>query len=102
EVNIKDNTIEMTVKNATYTTTQEIYNIPMFFERDYKVATKGNVTLFLNEELFDLTKPVKVIVNGKEAFNGKVQPTIEAMVESCAEYFDPERVFPAKIDVEIK
>ena len=102
EVNIKDNTIEMTVKNATYTTTQEIYNIPMFFERDYKVATKGNVTLFLNEELFDLTKPVKVIVNGKEAFNGKVTPTIEAMVESCAEYFDPERVFPAKIDIEIK
>lgn len=102
EVKIDGNTIEMTVKNATYTTTRSLYNIPMFFERAYQPATKGNVTLFLNEELFDLTQPVKVVVNGKEAFNGKVQPTIEAMVESCAEYFDPERVFPAKIDVEIK
>lgn len=102
EVKIDGNTIEMTVKNATYTTTRSLYNIPMFFERTYQPATKGNVTLFLNEDLFDLTQPVKVVVNGKEAFNGKVQPTIEAMVESCAEYFDPERVFPAKIDVEIK
>jgi hypothetical protein len=24
------------------------------------------------------------------------------MVESCAEFFDPERVFPASIDVDIK
>lgn len=102
EVKINGNTIDMTVKNATYTTTSSLYNIPMFFERTHQPATKGNVTLFLNEELFDLTQPVKVVVNGKEAFNGKVQPTIEAMVESCAEYFDPERVFPAKIDVEIK
>ena len=44
----------------------------------------------------------KVIVNGKEAFNGKVRPTMKAMVESCAEYFDPERVFPAGITVDIK
>lgn len=102
EVRINGNTIEMKVENATYTTTRAIYNIPMFFERSYAPATKGNVTLFLNEELFDLSQPVKVIVNGKEAFNGVVKPTVEAMVESCAEYFDPERVFPAKVDVEIR
>ena len=102
EVKICGNTIELKVENVTYTTTQAIYNIPMFFERSYSPATKGNVTLFLNEELFDLSQPVKVIVNGKEAFCGKVRPTVEAMVESCAEYFDPERVFPAKVDVEIK
>ena len=102
EVKISGNTIEMKVENATYTTTQSIYNIPMFFERSYVPATKGNVTLFLNEGLFDLSRPVKVIVNGKEAFNGKVKPTVEAMVESCAEFFDPERVFPAKISVDIR
>ena len=60
------------------------------------------MTLFLNEQLFDLSQPVRVIVNGKEAFNGKVKPTVEAMVESCAEYYDPERVFPAMIDVDIR
>ena len=102
EVKINGNTIELKVENATYTTPKAIYNIPMFFERSYKPVTKGNVTLFLNEELFDLSQPVKVIVNGKEAFNGKVKPTVEAMVESCAEYYDPERVFPAMIDVDIR
>ena len=74
----------------------------MFFAREYTTAQKGNVTIFLNERLFDLSKPIKVIVNGKETFNGKVKPSLEAMVESCAEYFDPERVFPAKIDIEIQ
>lgn len=102
EVSIKENTIELKVENVTYTTTESIYNIPMYFSRSYTKATKGNVTLYLNEELFDLSKPVKVVVNGKVAFDGKVEPTVEAMVESCAEYFDPERVFPAKIDVEIR
>lgn len=102
EMNINDNTIELTVKNVTYTTTKSIYNIPMFFARSYSNVNKGNVTIFLNEQLFDLSRPVKVIVNGKEAFNGVVKPTIEAMVESCVEYFDPERVFPAKIDIDIR
>ena len=102
EVSIKENTIELKVENVTYTTTKSIYNIPMYFSRSYTKATKGNVTLYLNEELFDLSKPVKVVVNDKVAFDGKVEPTVEAMVESCAEYFDPERVFPAKIDGEIR
>ena len=102
EVSIADNTVEVTVKNVTYTTTQTIYNIPMLFSKEYSMATKGNITIFLNEELFDLTKPIKVVVNGKESFYGKVRPDVKAMVESCAEYFDPERVFPAMINVDIR
>lgn len=104
EVSIKENTVELTVKNVTYTTVKNISNttIPMLFSREYVPATKGNVTVFLSEELFDFSKPVRIIVNGKEAFHGKVKPTVEAMAESCAEYFDPERVFPAKVDVEIR
>ena len=102
EMHIEDNTVNLTVKNVVYTTTQSIYNIPMIFSKEYSPATKGNVTIFLNEELFDLTKPVRVIVNGKEAYNDIVTPGVEAMVESCKEFFDPERVFPAMIDVDIK
>ena len=102
EVSIKDNTIDLKVQNVTYTTTHSIYNIPMLFARSYTPATKGNVTLFLSEELFDLSQPVKVLANGKEVFCGKVKPSVEAMVESCAEFFDPERVFPAKIEVDIR
>lgn len=102
EMSIENNTIELKVQNVTYTTTKSLYNIPMFFAREYAPATKGNVTIYISEKLFDLKKPIRVVVNGKEAFNGKVKPSLKAMVESCAEFFDPERVFPAEITVEIE
>ena len=102
EVQIADNVVTMTVNNVEYTTVEQIYGIPMTFSKKYTPATKGNVTLYLNEKLFDLSRPVKVFVNGKEAFNGIVKPTLKAMVESCAEYFDPERLYPASVDVEIQ
>ena len=102
EMSIENNTIDLKVQNVTYTTTKSIYNIPMFFAREYAPATKGNVTIYISEKLFNLEKPIRVVVNGKEAFNGKVKPSLKAMVESCAEFFDPERLFPAEITVEIK
>ena len=102
EVSIADNTVNLTVQNVTYTTTQLIYNIPMFFAKSYAPATKGNVTIYLSEKLFDFAKPIKVIVNGNEVFNGKVTPSLKAMATSCAEFFDPERVFPAEITVDIR
>ena len=102
EVYIADNVINLSVNNVEYTTVEQIYGIPMTFSKKYSPATKGCVTLYLNEKQFDLSKPVKVIVNGKEAFNGIVKPTLKAMVESCAEYFDPERLFPAAVDVVVE
>ena len=102
EVHVADNVLTLSVQNVEYTTIEEIYGIPMMFSKKYTPATKGSVTLFLNEKLFDLSKPVKIVVNGKEAYNGIVKPTLKAMVESCAEYFDPERVFPASVDVVIE
>ena len=102
EVQIADNVINLSVNNVEYTTIEQIYGIPMTFSKKYVPATKGSVTLYLNEELFDLSKPIKVFVNGKEAFNGVVKPALKTMVESCAEYFDPERLFPAAVDVVIE
>ena len=74
----------------------------MFFEKSYSTANRGNVTIYINEQLFDLSQPIKVIVNGKEAFNGKVTPRMQDFIRSCAEFFDPERIFPASITVEIE
>lgn len=101
EVSISDNTVTLNVKNVTYTTTHAMYNIPMLFSKEYSEATKGNVTIFLSEKHFDFTESITVIVNGKEVFKGKIKPNLKSMVESCAEFYDPERVFPASIDVEI-
>lgn len=102
EMNIKGNTIFLTVKNVKYRTAKTISNIPMLFEKSYKKADKGNITIFLTDKLFDLTKPITVIVNGRLAWKGKATPTLKSMVESCALFFDPERVFPAAIDIEIE
>lgn len=102
EVSRKDNTINITVRNVIYTTIQSLQNIPMVFEKSYTPATKGNITIYLNEEHIDLSKPVTIIVNGRTAFNGKVKPCTKAMIESCALFFDPERVFPAAVNVDIR
>ena len=56
----------------------------------------------MNEELFDLSKPVKIILNGTEIFNSTVETSLKAMVESCALFYDPERLFPASISVDIR
>jgi hypothetical protein len=52
--------------------------------------------------LVDLSAPVTVVVNGKTAFTGDVKPLADVMVESAALFFDPARVFPASVDVEVK
>ncbi len=102
EVTTEANRININVKNVTYTTTETKMGIPMVFSKSYAPATKGNITLFLNDKLADLTKPIEVIVNGKTAFSGKVKPTVKAMAESCALFFDPARVFPVAIEVAIE
>ena len=102
EMEIKENTVYLNVNLAEYTTTMDIQGIDMLFSKKFHKATDGSVTIFLNNNLVDLSRPVKVIVNGKEVFNNKVKPNVKAMVESCALFFDSERIFPASIDIDIK
>ena len=42
-----------------------------------------------------------VIVNGRKVYHGKVRPDMKHMVNSCATFFDPERVFAAGIDIRL-
>lgn len=73
----------------------------MFFNKKYSKASKGVLRIYLNENEYDLSQPVRIILNGNEIFNGMVEPTLETMVESCALFYDPERLFPAAVDVDI-
>ena len=102
EMRIEGNCISLNVKNVTYTTTASLGTIPVEFAKQYTRATKGHITIFLNEELFDLHKPIIVVLNGKIVHYGKVKPTLRSLVESCALFYDPERLFPAAIDIEIE
>ena len=73
----------------------------MYFKKKYQNSKKGNVTIYLNEEMVDFNQPVRVVLNGKEVFNGMVGTSLKSMVESCALFYDPERLFTAAIDVDI-
>lgn len=96
------NTMNLNVKLVKYTTTYTQGGIEMYFSKTYsKPTSRGKVRVYLNEEEYDLSQPVKVVLNGTEIFNGVVTPTLETMVESCALFYDPERLFPAAIDIDI-
>ena len=95
------NTINLDAKIVNYSTSYSQGGIEMYFNKKYSKASKGKLRIYLNEQEYDLSQPVKVVLNGIEIFNGVVTPTLETMVESCALFYDPERLFPAAIDIDI-
>lgn len=52
-------------------------------------AVPAGLTLRLSDRLVDLDRPVRVTVNGRVAFTGKVPRTAAAIVRSLAERADP-------------
>lgn len=101
DLTIAGNTIRLNVQLVHYTTTQTDPNwgIELKFDKTYTRATEGRVKIYLNEEMVDLSKPVTLIINGREAFYGKLNLNLNNMVNSCAEFFDPTRIYPAALDV---
>ncbi len=66
-----------------------------------ELRTKGvesGLTVFLNDRMLDLKKPVTVTLNGERKFSGKVQPSLSALVESIGAKRDPEMVFTHRVD----
>ncbi len=106
EMTIDGNTVTLNVYSVTVTPKEEVsedgWTMNVDCEKTSVPATSGKIRLYLNKELVDLSAPVTVVVNGKTAFTGDVKPSADVMVESAALFFDPARVFPASVDVEVK
>ena len=106
QMDIDGNNINMQVRGLYYETTND-YNNPygddlvLNFNRHYATATSGEIKVYLNNDLVDLSKPVTLTVNGKKVFNGKLQPNLADMVNSTALFYDKERVYPTHIDVNL-
>lgn len=100
-MDIADNRIELSVDNVHYQTVERdsVWGIELRFAKTYTPATGGALTLFLNEHLVDLSKPVTVVVNGKEVFRGKVTCRVGSMMRSLCLFYDRERIFPAEVEV---
>ena len=76
------------------------------------VERKGNVidisqcdysrlTFYLNDEMFNLDRPIEVRYQGKRIFKGRVPRTSETLQQTLAERGDLRYCFPAKVDVKI-
>lgn len=103
ELQIRDNVVDLRVSNVHYTTLQKDphWGIEMKFSRTYTPSTRGKWLIYLNEHLVDLNKKVIVRVNGKEVFNDKVTCSTAHLVNSLVEFYDPQRIYPAAVAVEL-
>ena len=103
ELIINDNNISLTVDLVTYETIERHSSgVEMKFSRTYTPATKGKVIIYLSPELIDLNKEITLTVNGKQTFKGRVEPELRHLVNSCATFFDPARLYPAAIEVDLQ
>jgi hypothetical protein len=55
----------------------------------------------LNDDMLDLDKPLKVVFEGKEIFNGKVSRNIKTLVQTLKEDGDPKAVYTSEIEVSV-
>ena len=51
--------------------------------------------------MVDMNSKVKLIVNGKRVYSGKLKADIRHLINSCATFFDPERVYATGIEVKL-
>jgi hypothetical protein len=56
-------------------------------------------TLLLSPSVFDFRQPVRVIANGRTAFEGMVEPSIATMLKWAARDNDRTMVFGAEVNV---
>lgn len=103
EMAVKGNTIHLTVERVTYEATEREphWKIPIKHHKHYTLVTEGRFTLYLSDEMVDFSKKVTLIVNGRRVYKGKVKADMRHLVNSCATFFDPERVYAAGIEVEL-
>lgn len=104
EMTIDGNTVDLQVTTMTSEVAERTseWNLAKTYNKTHTPATKGKVVVYLNDELVDLTQPVTVRVNGREAFNGMVELNTANLINSCAAFFDPERLYPAAVEVTVR
>ena len=99
DMRIEGNVIDLTISDVHYqtTVTDPMWGIELLFAKTYTPTTGGSLTLFLDEDMVDLSKKVTVNVNGRRVFRGRVRPDVGSMMQSVATFYDRERIFPASV-----
>lgn len=71
-------------------------NVIEISESDY-----SRLTIYLNDDMVDLDKPITVRYNGKKVFKGKLPRTVGNMARTLEERGDVRYMFPAMVEVEL-
>lgn len=101
DMDIQGDTIRVDVRRVSYEPTRIDPTFGMAVEqrKSYRPAVGGAFTLYLDENLVDLQRPVTVVVNGRPAWHGRLRPDRRHMMESLATWLDPERIYPCAVDL---
>lgn len=104
EMEIHDNVVMLDVMEVTYRTLEvdSQLGIELKFDRTYAPAHSGKVRLYFDFDMIDFSRPIQVVVNGRTAYKGKLAPTMESMMNSLALFYDPMRIFPASVVVDVE
>lgn len=101
DVTIKNNQVYVQSRNVKYIskTKEPNWGITIKWNKELTPVYDAALTIFLDEHLVDLSKKIKVFLNGEEVFYGKIKLSKETMLESLQTYRDPLRIFPAAIKI---
>ena len=58
-------------------------------------------TLFLNDQLVDVSQPVTVVTNHQVSFEGMVTPTVETLLRQARARKDPRQLFTAQLPIQV-
>ncbi|MDE6033386.1 MAG: hypothetical protein K2G15_05435 [Muribaculaceae bacterium] len=96
DLDIHDNEISLTVNTVTYTCTERDphWGIELKFQKEMHPARGGKVKIYLDERMVDLSRPVRLTVNGQEQFNGLLTPSESTLRDSATDFGDPTRRVP--------
>lgn len=102
DMRIEGNEVRLTVSRVDYEvlSRDSVWGIEIALAKHNTPVGGGKVTVYLSRELVDLSQPVTLYVNNRLMFRGKVPLRLENLLNSCATFYDPRRLYPAAIEVE--
>lgn len=69
---------------------------------EVKAERVQRYSLFLNDQLIDVSKPLTVLTNGEVSFEGPVTPSVETLLRQARPREDPRQLFPIHLTVSVR
>ena len=87
------------------TVNDNAHSVQAAFTKPNKIEAKSDnvqtLRFYLNDQMVDLARPITVLVNGRVRFEGKVQPSVEEMLNDQLFLGRGWRYFSGVIDIDL-